>query len=197
MKLAHHRNPGFAILFEIKIVQADRFTLGAVTFLEAPKVIEEAIADFNKIFGRNYDPWLDKFMMDDAEIAFFIQGAHANTCRNAVRHLRNQGIKAGMVRLRWVRPWPTQQIAEAFAHVKAVGTVESSTSYGGATRGGNLIHEVSASLYDLDDRPLVTSFMGGLGGETIWPADFDNMAKVLTQAVKEKKVRNYVQWLGM
>jgi pyruvate ferredoxin oxidoreductase alpha subunit/oxalate oxidoreductase subunit alpha len=90
----------------------------AVTFLEAPKVIEEAIADFNKIFGRNYDPWLDKFMMDDAEIAFFIQGAHANTCRNAVRHLRNQGIKAGMVRLRWVRPWPAQQIAEiGRAHV--------------------------------------------------------------------------------
>ena len=39
--------------------------------------------------------------------------------------------------------------------------------------------------------------MGGLGGETIWPADFDYMAKVLTQAVQEKKVRNYVQWLGM
>jgi hypothetical protein len=64
-------------------------------------------------------------------------------------------------------------------------------------RGGNLIHELRASLYDLDERPLVTSFMGGLGGETIWPADFDYMAKILTQAVKEKKVRNYVQWLGM
>ncbi len=64
-------------------------------------------------------------------------------------------------------------------------------------RGGNLIHELRASLYDLDQRPLVTSFMAGLGGETIWPKDFDYMAKVLTQAVKEKKVRNYVQWLGM
>ena len=67
----------------------------------------------------------------------------------------------------------------------------------GAMRGGNLIHELRASLYDLDNRPLVTSFMGGLGGETIWPADFDYMAGVLTKMVKEKRTDRYVYWLGM
>ena len=169
----------------------------AQTFLAVPKVIEEATADFNRIFGRNYDPFVEQYKLADAEIAFFIMGAHANTARAAVDRLRKQGVKVGMARLRWVRPWPTHQLAVALGHVKAIGVVETSTSYGGAMRGGNLIHELRASLYDLDDRPLVTSFMGGLGGETIWPADFDHMAKVLTQAVKEKKVRNYVQWLGM
>jgi len=169
----------------------------AEVFLTVPKVIEEATADFNRIFGRNYDPFMEQYKLADAEIAFFIMGAHANTARAAVDRLRKQGVKAGMARLRWVRPWPTHQLAAALGHVKAIGVVETSTSYGGAMRGGNLIHELRASLYDLDERPLVTSFMGGLGGETIWPADFDHMAKVLTQAVKEKKVRNYVQWLGM
>ena len=169
----------------------------AQVFLTVPKVIEEATADFNRIFGRNYDPFVEQYKLADAEIAFFIMGAHANTARAAVDRLRKQGVKAGMARLRWVRPWPTHQLAAALGHVKAIGVVETSTSYGGAMRGGNLIHELRASLYDLDERPLVTSFMGGLGGETIWPADFDYMAKVLTQAVKEKKVRNYVQWLGM
>jgi oxalate oxidoreductase subunit alpha len=169
----------------------------AQTFLAVPKVIEEATADFNRIFGRNYDPFVEQYKLEDAEIAFFIMGAHSNTARTAVDRLRKQGVKAGMARLRWVRPWPTHQLAAALGHVKAVGVIETSTSYGGAMRGGNLIHELRASLYDLDDRPLVTSFMGGLGGEVIWPADFDYMAKVLTQAVAEKKVRNYVQWLGM
>jgi pyruvate/2-oxoacid:ferredoxin oxidoreductase alpha subunit len=169
----------------------------AQTFLALPKVIEEATADFNRIFGRNYDPFVEQYKLADAEIAFFIMGAHANTCRAAVDRLRKEGVKAGMARLRWVRPWPTHQLVNALSHVKAVGVVETSTSYGGAMRGGNLIHELRASLYDLDQRPLVTSFMGGLGGETIWPKDFDYMAKVLMQAVQEKKVRNYVQWLGM
>jgi pyruvate ferredoxin oxidoreductase alpha subunit/oxalate oxidoreductase subunit alpha len=168
----------------------------AQTFLAVPEVIEQATADFNRIFGRDYDPFLEKYKLEDAEIAFFIQGAHANTCRKTVDMLRAAGVKAGMARLRWIRPWPTHQIAEALGHVKAVGSIETSTSYGGAMRGGNLIHELRASLYDLDDRPLVTSFMAGLGGETIYPDDFKYMADVLLKMVKEKRVDRYVRWIG-
>jgi pyruvate/2-oxoacid:ferredoxin oxidoreductase alpha subunit len=168
----------------------------AVTFLDLPAVIREATEDFNRIFGRKYDPFLEQYKLEDAEIAFFIQGAHANTCRKAVDTLRKNGVKAGMARLRWVRPWPTHEIAEALAHVKAVACVETSTSYGGAMRGGNLIHEVRASLYDLDPRPVVTSFMAGLGGETIYSEDFFYMAKVITQMAKEKRADRYVRWIG-
>jgi pyruvate ferredoxin oxidoreductase alpha subunit/oxalate oxidoreductase subunit alpha len=168
----------------------------AATFLEVPKVIEEATADFNRIFGRNYNPYLETYQMDDAEIAFFVQGAHATTCKSAIRNLRKQGVKAGLVRPRWVRPWPTLQIAEALSNVKAVGTVETSTSYGGAMRGGNLIHELRASLYDLPVRPPVTSFMGGLGGEVVLLDDFYYMAKILTQMAKDKKTHRHVYWIG-
>ncbi|MGO9567540.1 MAG: oxalate oxidoreductase subunit alpha [Desulfomonilaceae bacterium] len=168
----------------------------AAVFLEVPQVIKEAVEDYNRIFGRNYDPFVELYMMEDAEIAFFVQGAHATTCKAAIRNLRNQGVKAGLVRPRWVRPWPTLEIAEALSRVKAVGCVETSTSYGGAMRGGNLIHEVRASLYDLPNRPLVTSFMGGLGGEVILLDDFYYMAKVLTQMVKDKKTHRHVYWIG-
>ncbi len=168
----------------------------AMTFLGLPKVMKEAADDFTRIFGRPYDPFLEKYKLEDAEIAFFIQGAHANTCRKAVDALRKQGVKAGMARPRWIRPWPTHEIAEALGHVKAVGSVETSTSYGGAMRGGNLVHELRASLYDLDERPLVTSFMAGLGGETIWPDDFHYMAKILTQMIKENRTQKYVHWIG-
>jgi pyruvate ferredoxin oxidoreductase alpha subunit/oxalate oxidoreductase subunit alpha len=168
----------------------------AATFLEVPRVIEKAMADFNRIFGRNYDPFLEKYKMEDAEVAFFIQGAHANTCKSAIHQMRSKGLKAGMVRPRWIRPWPTQQIAEAFLGVKAIASVETSTSYGGAMRGGNLVHELRASLYDLEKRPLVTSFMAGLGGDVILLEDFDYMAKVLTQMVQEKKIRKHVYWIG-
>jgi pyruvate/2-oxoacid:ferredoxin oxidoreductase alpha subunit len=168
----------------------------AATFLEVPGVIEKAVRDFNRIFGRNYDPFLEKYKMEDAEVAFFIMGAHANTCKSAIHQMRSRGLKAGMVRPRWVRPWPTQQIAEAFSRVKAVASVETSTSYGGAMRGGNLVHELRASLYDLEKRPLVTSFMAGLGGDVILLEDFDYMAKVLTQMVQEKKTRKQVYWIG-
>jgi oxalate oxidoreductase subunit alpha len=168
----------------------------ASTFLLVPAVIEKAVADYNRIFKRNIPPFIEKYKMEDAEIAFFIQGAHANTCKKSIDQMRAQGLKAGMVRPRWVRPWPTQQIAEAFQNVKAIASVETSTSYGGAMRGGNLVHELRATLYDLEKRPLVTSFMAGLGGDVILFEDFHYMAKILNQMIKEKKALKHVYWIG-
>ncbi len=75
----------------------------AEAMLDAPKVIREAIADYNKIFGRNYAPFVEEYMTDGAEMVFFMQGAHAMTARHAVRRLRQQGVKVGLVKLRFGR----------------------------------------------------------------------------------------------
>lgn len=168
----------------------------AQAMLDAPAVIREAIDDYNRIFGRNYSPFIEEYMTEDAEIAFFIMGAHTMTARHAVKHLREQGVKAGLVKLRFVRPWPTQDVADALSKFKAVGVVETSTSYGGAMRGGNLLHEVRASLYEVQQRPLTTSFMAGLGGEMVPLKDFYYMADILSKAVKEGKTRKTVYWVG-
>ncbi len=168
----------------------------AQAMLDAPKVIKEAIDDFNRIFGRQYSPFLEEYMTDDAEMAFFIQGAHAMTARHAINHLRSQGVKIGLVKLRFLRPWPTQEVAEALSKFKAVGVVETSTSYGGAMRGGNLLHEVRASLYDAPQRPLTTSFMAGLGGEMVPLREFYYMAEVLAKMIKEGKTKKTVHWVG-
>ncbi len=168
----------------------------AQAMLDAPAVIREAIDDYNRIFGRNYSPFIEEYMTDDAEIAFFIMGAHTMTARHAVKHLREQGVKIGLVKLRFVRPWPTQDVAEALSKFKAVGVVETSTSYGGAMRGGNLLHEVRASLYEVQQRPLTTSFMAGLGGEMVPLKEFYYMADILSKAVKEGKTRKTVYWVG-
>ena len=168
----------------------------AQAMLDAPAVIKEAIDDYNRIFGRNYSPFIEEYMTDDAEIAFFIMGAHTMTARHAVKHLREQGVKIGLVKLRFVRPWPTQDVAEALSKFKAVGVVETSTSYGGAMRGGNLLHEVRASLYEVQQRPLTTSFMAGLGGEMVPLKDFYYMADILSKAVKDGKTRKTVYWVG-
>ncbi len=168
----------------------------AVAFLEVPKVIREAIDDFNRLFGRDYRPFLDEYRTDDAEVVFFLQGAHARTARFAVNHLREKGLKIGLVKLRFVRPFPTEEVQECLSRFKAVGVIETSTSYGGAMKGGNLIHEVRAALYDAPKRPLTTSFMAGLGGEVITLEHFSWMAEVLARAVQEGKIRKYVYWVG-
>ena len=169
----------------------------AQAFLDLPKVIEEVVDSYNRIIGRNYSPWLDEFMTEDADVVFFMQGAHAATARHAVRHLREKGLKVGLVKLRFVRPWPTKQVGEVLSKFKAVGVIETSTSYGGSMRGGNLLAEARASLYDVPKRPLTTSFMAGLGGDVIPLQEFYWMAQKLTEAVKAGKVAKQVYWAGL
>jgi pyruvate ferredoxin oxidoreductase alpha subunit/oxalate oxidoreductase subunit alpha len=168
----------------------------AQAMLDAPAVVEKAIAEYNEIMGRDLPTFLDEYRTDDAELVFFMQGGHARTARYAVNHLREKGVKAGLVKLRFLRPFPTQQVKETLSKFKAVGTIETSTSYGGAMRGGNLIHEVRASLYDADERPLVTSFMAGLGGEVVTLNEFYQIAEVLAKAIQDKKVQHNSYWVG-
>src|SRR6188508_3070367 len=59
----------------------------------AVPVIEQAHEEFARIFGRRYDPWIEEFMTDDAEIVFFLQGAHGVTARYAIKHMRERGAK--------------------------------------------------------------------------------------------------------
>ena len=62
--------------------------------------------------------------------------------------------------------------------------IETSTSYGGAMKGGNLLHEVRASLYDCPQRPLTTSFMAGLGGEMVPLKEFYCMAEIMAKTIE-------------
>ncbi|HXA62385.1 MAG TPA: hypothetical protein VNW94_24815 [Streptosporangiaceae bacterium] len=172
--------------------------------LERARAIEAAIPiirqrtdEFGTVFGRSYPHFVEEFMLDDAEIAFVISGGHSVTCRAAVQRLRAQGVKAGMARLLWVRPFPSGDLRAALRGVRAVGVVETNLGLGGASYGGILSLDVTTALYHADyQRPLVTSFMAGLGGETIPVAEFEWMAGKLTQAEKAGMVEKAAHWVG-
>ncbi len=58
--------------------------------------------------------------MDDAEIAVVAYGSTARTALRAVREARNQGIKAGLIRLITLWPFYDRLIEEAANQVKAI-----------------------------------------------------------------------------
>jgi pyruvate/2-oxoacid:ferredoxin oxidoreductase alpha subunit len=78
--------------------------------------------------------------------------------------------------------------------------VETNLGLGGASYGGILSLDVTTALYHMDGpanpRPLVTSFMAGLGGETVPIAEFDWMARKLGQAVERGRVEKAAHWVG-
>lgn len=159
-------------------------------------VIEEVHEEFAKIFGRRYDPWLEEYKTDDADIVFFLQGGHAVTARFAIQHLRDQGVKVGMVRLRTIRPYPTDRVNEVLSRFKVVGVIETNMGLGSVSSGGSLYAEVCSALYESPKRPLVISFMAGMGGEAIVLKEFYWMTQKMTEALKRGRIEKRTHWVG-
>src|SRR5438094_5236435 len=163
---------------------------------DAIPVLREKTDAFGAAFGRHYAHFVEEYMLDDADIALVISGGHSVTCRAAIRLLRERGIKIGMARLMWIRPFPSDDLRAALRGVKAVGVVETNLGLGGSTYGGILAPDVTTALYHAENRPLVTSFMAGLGGETIPAAEFEWMAGKLSQALDRGQVDKPAHWVG-
>lgn len=164
---------------------------------DAIPVIREKTDLFGEIFGRHYPHFVESYRLEDADIALVISGGHAVTCRAAVDRMRAAGVKVGMARLLWIRPFPTPDLQQALRGVKAVGVVETNLGLGGASYGGILAADVMTALYQMDgQRPLATSFMAGMGGETVPVAEFEWMAGKLGAAVAAGRVEKAAHWVG-
>lgn len=159
------------------------------------KVIEEVTDEFNRIFGRNYNPWLEEYMTDDAEVVIFMQGGHAETCKTVVKRLRNLGEKVGLVRLRTFRPFPTQQVRDVLSRFKAVGVVDNSVQFGISGGAGVMLTEARTALYGLGDKIPTIGFVAGLGGEMITHDEFYRMFEKLKEVVKTGKADKQNYWL--
>jgi pyruvate/2-oxoacid:ferredoxin oxidoreductase alpha subunit len=160
-------------------------------------IIREKTDEFSDVFGRTYPPFVEEFMLEDAEVVFVIQGGHAVTCQAAVKRLRERGIKAGMARLLWFRPFPTEDLQKALTKAKVVGVVETNLGLGGASYGGILSLDITTALYHSpDNHPMVTSFMAGMGGETIPVNEFSWMADKMVEAMERGAVEKASHWVG-
>ncbi len=128
--------------------------------MNSPKVIKEVFREFEDRTGRKYD-LVYTYKMDDADVAIFALGTTVESAQIAADQMREKGIKAGVVSLRVLRPFPFKEIAEALSGVKAVGVMDRSAP--GGTFGA-MFNEISAALLAHGKSPVVLNYIYGLGG---------------------------------
>ncbi len=136
---------------------------------QAENVFKQTAAEFCERFGRNYEP-VERFHLDDAEVVFVMSNSFATKGKSACLKLRQQGIKAGLLKLRLFRPFPTEEVAEALSGRPLVAVIDQNLSPG---MGGITYPEIVTAMYDQKDRPQkILSVIGGLGGKDIKEEDF-------------------------
>ncbi len=161
-------------------------------------VIEEAYRDFHRIFGRQGgSPFVEQYMTEDADVILLGQGTLSLSVKVGVRKMREQGQKVGFLRLKWFRPFPTQEVQEVLGRAKAVGVVDRDYSFGSPNHGAIVYNEIRSALYDLVERPKVVSFISGLGGREVTLDNVTEMSEILLKVAKTGRMEQPNYWIGV
>ena len=162
--------------------------------LDAPAVVTQVEQRFAEVFGRQYPGMIETLDCDDADVILVTLGSAAGLVRSVVRQLRDQGVRAGMLRIRYLRPMPSALIAEALRGAKAVGVLEKDVSFGAE---GTVFTNVNSALQQAAVGVPTYNFVGGLGGDDISETQVHGMYRMLVQAAEGTGELPRVSFLGI
>ena len=149
---------GFYYEFRLKIHDA---------MIRAKNKIKSVAQEFEKIFGRYYGNGLtQEYKFDNVDVGVIIYGDLALQMEQAVDDVREEGYKVGMVKLRYFRPFPTEDIIEVAKKVKLLGIIDRATAFGSQT-GGPVSNEVKTALHETKGTASIIPIINGLGGREV------------------------------
>ena len=176
-----------AYLFEHKAQQGNAMKA-------AKQVILDVSKEFEKWTGRHYDLF-EEYKLDDAEIAIVCMNSTAGTTKAVVDKLREQGVKAGLLKIRVYRPFPGEEVAKALSHLKAVAVLDKSDSLNAI--GGALFEDVVSSMYVAKQNVPVVNYVYGIGGRDTTEKEINSVYTDLAEIAKNGKVENPYRYLGL
>ena len=174
-------------LFEHKAMQAEAMR-------NAKQVILDVAKDFEKMTGRKYGLF-EEYKLDDAEIAIVCMNSTAGTTKFVVDKLREQGVKAGLLKLRVFRPFPVEEISKALSHLKAIAVLDKADSLNSA--GGALFEDVTSAMYVNNVHVPAINYVYGIGGRDTKADDIEKVYNDLSEIVKTGKIDNPYRYLGL
>ena len=160
---------------------------------DARKVIEEVDRSYGKTFGRSYGGLVEEYKTEGAETLLVTMGSMTTAGRRAIDKLRSEGEKIGLVKLRFMRPFPDLEFRKIAEGVKAMGVVDRMMLHG--TRGGGAFQDLKSALYNSGIRVPVQGFVTGMGGEDIPIDDMYLMGKKALQAAERGRVEKEVEFV--
>ncbi|MFQ6108565.1 MAG: pyruvate ferredoxin oxidoreductase [Candidatus Aminicenantales bacterium] len=157
---------------------------------KAPALIEETGREYEALFGR-YLGLVDEHRCGDAELILVTSGTAGSTARVAVDMLREEGIKAGNLRIKVFRPFPFEKVREILSGARKVAVVDRNISYG---HHGIFYQEVKSAFYGYDSDLPLFGFIAGLGGRDITPATFKEIARYV---LEKDRPEEEIVWIGV
>ncbi len=152
--------------------------------LNVKEVVTEAESRFEGIFGRHYSGLTESYKTDDADYILITLGSISGLVREIVDKLREHGEKVGLLRIRYMRPFPNEEIAQAVKNAKSIAVLEKDISFGNE---GTVYTNVNSALQKSGISIPTSNYIGGLGGKNISPQEIENIFEELKQETSSVK----------
>lgn len=160
----------------------------------AKKVIKEVDEEYGKIFGRTYGGLISCYNCTDAKYYTVAMGAWTGDLIEATLKLREEGYPVGVVRVRYYRPFPIEDIWSHVSSARGIIVFDRAISFGA---WGPMYSDLVAglTLYTTKMPPLV-NIVAGIAGVDITPEDFYKMVKTTIDKIErgEMDSRGYFEW---
>jgi pyruvate/2-oxoacid:ferredoxin oxidoreductase alpha subunit len=153
-------------------------------------LIEETGKEYEKMFGR-YLGLVEDHHCDDADLIFITSGTMGSTAKVAVDELREEGVKAGNLRMKVFRPFPFETVRNIAQKAKKIAVVDRNISYG---HHGMFFQEVKSAVFGHTNDLPIFGFITGLGGRDITPSTFKEIAQY---ALERDEPEENITWIGV
>ncbi len=165
----------------------------ALAMEDARSEIRKVVEEYNQVFGREYAPFVEEYKTEDADAVMVVIGTIGSTAKDVVDKMREKGKKVGVARVRYFRPFPTEELRKIAKGAKVLGVVDRSYSFG---PGADLFAETKSVLYGYADIP-VKNYVMGLGGRDITPKIIEKVFDDMLRVAKDGVVDKEVEWVGL
>lgn len=159
----------------------------------ARKVVLDVAKEYEELTGRSYS-YFTPYRLEDAEIALVGMGSTMGTAQASVDRMREQGIKAGLLKVRMYRPFPGEELVEALKHVPIIGILDRAESFN--LNGSPLFTDLTTAFYPQAEHHDLYNFIYGLGGRDTTVSHIVEIFETLVQAQKGEKV-DRISYIGV
>lgn len=145
--------------------------------------IQKVDKEYGDMFGRYYGGMVEEYRCEDAQVILVTVGNITSTARVVVDEMRDDGKKVGLIKLRYVRPFPENVFINLSDNIKAIGVLDKNVSYG---YEGTIYSNVNSALSKRKKMLPAVNFIAGLGGRAISKEDIKGMFTDLMNFDPEK-----------
>jgi pyruvate-ferredoxin/flavodoxin oxidoreductase len=157
-----------------------------------PDLARQAMAEYSALTGRSYAP-VHTYDTEDADYVLVGLGSITDDVRAVLPYLREQGIKAGVVSVKLLQPFPEAELVQALAGAKAVTVLERSDQTALTSLVTQALFKARANddgtqypgIPAIGSVPRLTTAIFGLGGHDVQPRHLVAAYRQMARSVED------------